>query len=73
MERLFDNTVITVELKDGSTITYSFRDANAVFSSYLENEEDMTYGYRLFNRFDRIIDPDDVVSVMLCGVTIPMG
>ena len=60
-------------LIDGSTITYDFRDANAEFSSVLDDPEDMIYRYRMFNRFDRIIDPDDVVSVTLCDVTIPIG
>jgi hypothetical protein len=73
LENIFDNAEITVTFRNGSSITYSYRDENAMFSSHLANTEDMTYSYRMFNRFDRIIDPDDVVSVTLLGVTIPIG
>ena len=73
LEGIFDTAEITVTFVDGGTIAYNFRDVNAGFSSVLDNPEDMIYRYRMYNRFDRIIDPDDVVSVTLCDVTIPIG
>jgi hypothetical protein len=71
LEGLLDNAEVTVTLKDNSTITYSFRDENALYSSHYVDEAGVYYRYQMFNRFSRIIDPDDVVGVTLCGVMIP--
>ena len=75
LEGKLDNAEVTVTFRDGSTIAYNYGSRNAVYSSYLDNPgvEEYIYRYRMFNRFDRIIDPDDVVSVTLCGVMIPIG
>jgi len=65
----------TVIFNDGSTIVYDFRSGNAVYSSFLVNpgSEEYNYRYRMFNRFDRIIDPDDVVSVTVCDTVIAIN
>ena len=73
LEGLLDNAEVMVTLKDSSTIMYSFRDENALYSSHYVNDGGVDYRYRMCNRFDRIIDPDDVVSVTLCGIMIPIG
>jgi hypothetical protein len=75
MESVFDMAVVTVALKDGSTIAYGIGVDfdNAMYSSGLVGSEGMLCRYRMFNRFSRIIDPDDVVSVAVGDLVIPIG
>jgi hypothetical protein len=69
---LGDDGAVTVTFKDGSTIEYRAMDRNSLFGCTLINEEKMIYQFRMYNRFDKIIDPDDVVSVTLSDVPIPI-
>ena len=64
---------IIVTFKDGRTISYSAKDERSLFSGSGASTADggMHYVYRMFNRFDRIIDPDDVESVTVLDVVIP--
>ena len=64
---------ITVAFRDGSTIMYSAKDERSLFGASGTPTADggMHYIYRMFNRFDRIVDPDDIVSVTVLDVVIP--
>ena len=72
LEALLVGGEITVTFIDGNMISYSSVDRTSSFGRSLAKENDLIYNYQMYNRFDRIIDPDDVVSVTLCDVTIPI-
>jgi len=73
LEDLLIRGSITVEFRDGSSLVYSAMDTNSLFGRSIDSADAPLYRYRMFNRFSSIIDLEDVVSVTLCGVTIPLG
>ena len=69
---LGDTGAVIVMFKDGSSGAYRANDINSSFGATLINENDMIYEFRMYNRFDQIIDTDDIVSVTLGDITIPI-
>lgn len=61
-----------VRFKDGSEINYTAQDRNSSFSHYLIDEANMIYNNQLYFRFANIISPDDVKSITIGDVTIPV-
>ncbi|MCL1835100.1 MAG: hypothetical protein FWG48_02970, partial [Oscillospiraceae bacterium] len=73
LEALLVSGDVTVMFRDGSSLVYSAMDTNSLFGRSIDSADAPVYRYRMFNRFSSVIDPEDVVSVTLCGVTIPIG
>lgn len=64
--------IVTVNFKDGSNIIYNAENNNSSFGSVLINEDEMTYEYQLYYRFNQIINPDNVESITLGETKISM-
>ena len=63
----------TVTFKNGSTSILGLSRARSTDSSSNMLKEGMIYEHRVYSRFDYIIDPEDIVSVTIGDVTIPLG
>ena len=76
LRNAINDAEIKLIFKDGSEIlVYSSVGPvnNSMGSSTLADEENMIYEHRRYTRFDSTIDPDDVVSVIIGNITIPVG
>ena len=61
-----------VNFNDGSQIAYDVYSDGKSFGYFLVDEAALTYANQLYYRFDRIIDLEDVVSITVGDVTIPI-
>lgn len=62
-----------VNFKDGSKLTYDDVGLkNISFSYCLTDIDNMTYTNQLFYRFEKIINPEDIESITIGNVTIPV-
>jgi len=68
-----DPDKIMVSFIDGSMFMFSARETHSSFNRYPANEHSPGYVYRMLKQLNRVIDPDEVASVTVCGVTIPVG
>lgn len=62
-----------VNFKDGSQIAYDVQSKNKSFSYYLIDEDNKIYANQLYYRFENIINRDDVASITIGDVTIPIN
>ncbi|TEB05487.1 hypothetical protein Psch_02528 [Pelotomaculum schinkii] len=62
----------TVNFKDGSQIAYDVNSKNKSFGYYLIDEANLIYQNQLYYRFENIINVDDVESITVGDVTIPI-
>jgi len=62
----------TVNFKDGSRIAYDVNSKGKSFGYYLIDEANMIYQNQLYYRFENIINVDDVQSMTIGDVTIPI-
>lgn len=62
----------TVNFKDGSQIAYDVNSKGKSFGYYLIDEANMIYQNQLYYRFENIINVDDVESITIGDVTIPI-
>lgn len=62
-----------VIFKDGSQITYDVQSKNKSFLYYLVDEDKNIYENQLYYRFENIINIDDVESITIGDVTIPIN
>lgn len=62
-----------INFKNGSQLTYdNLGYGNKSFGYYLIDEYNMTYCNQLYYRFEKIIDLNDVASIQIDDVVIPL-
>ncbi|MCR6544105.1 DUF4179 domain-containing protein [Dehalobacterium formicoaceticum] len=62
----------SINFNDGSYITYNSQTPNASFGVYLTDEEKMIYEHMLYYHFKSIINVEDVESISIGDITIPL-
>jgi hypothetical protein len=61
-----------VNFKDGTQIEFDAKSNNASFGYYLVDEETLLYANHLYYRFENIVDLEDVESITIGDVTVPI-
>lgn len=62
-----------INFMDGNQLTYDdLGHGNKSFSYYLIDEASMTYSNKLYYRFEKIIDLNDVASIQIGDIVIPL-
>lgn len=70
-DNILESVQPTVTLKDGSQMNFTRQDSNTKFS-YYQDYEDTSYTNQLYCRFNNVIDMDDIASIQIGDVVIPL-